>query len=187
MKRFLLAGFWSFSMICYAGADAEVASTDRLVPVQSSLSTARTSTLEIPLPFKINQANRRRFAPHIDRIARKHRLDPDLIHAVISVESGFNPRAVSHAGAMGLMQLMPATARRYGVDDPYDPIANISGGVRHLRFLLDKFRNISLALAAYNAGANAVMRHRRSIPPYLETRMYVVRVIHFYMHYKNSR
>lgn len=138
------------------------------------------------MPFKINQANRRRFAPHIERIARKYRLDPALIHAVISVESGFNPQAVSPAGAMGLMQLMPGTARRYGVDDPYDPLTNINGGARHLRFLLDKFRNISLVLAAYNAGADAVIRHRNSIPPYLETRKYVVRVLHFYMRYKKS-
>lgn len=163
----------------YAGAQS--IAEHPLVPV-----AAHASRLEIPLPFTINQANRRRFAPHIERIARKYRLDPALIHAVISVESGFNPQAVSPAGAMGLMQLMPGTARRYGIDDPYDPLTNINGGARHLRFLLDKFRNISLALAAYNAGANAVIRHRNSIPPYLETRKYVVRVLHFYMRYKKS-
>ena len=87
-------------------------------------------------PFAINEVNRRRFSRAITQIAAQYRLDPNLLHAVISAESGFNPKAVSHAGAMGLMQLMPATAERFGVKNPYDPIANIRGGARYLRWLL---------------------------------------------------
>jgi soluble lytic murein transglycosylase-like protein len=135
-------------------------------------------------PFSINEANRKRYAKDITTIARKYRLDPKLLHAVISAESGFNPRAVSPAGAMGLMQLMPATARRFGVNNPYDPIANMHGGARYLRLLLNQFNNLNLALAAYNAGENAVVRYGNKIPPYKETRTYVARVRDFYKHYR---
>ena len=136
-------------------------------------------------PHKINQANKKRYSPDIQRIAKKYRLDPALIHAVISAESGYNPNAVSSKGAIGLMQLMPATARRFGVD-PYNPVANITGGARYLRLLLNRFKNISLVLAAYNAGEGAVKRYRNTIPPYPETRRFVVRVIHFYMYYRRQ-
>ena len=135
-------------------------------------------------PFKINEQNRRRFAGHIKRIAGQHRLDPALLHAVISAESAFNPRAVSHAGAQGLMQLMPATARRFGVANSFDPIANVNGGARYLRWLMDRFKNLKLALAAYNAGEGAVEKYGNKIPPYKETQTYVVRVLDFYKHYR---
>ncbi len=149
-------------------------------------AAAPRPTLVVKPPLKVNQANRQRYAAHITRIAREHHLDPALIHAVISVESGYNPRAVSHKGAMGLMQLMPGTASLYGIDDPFDPVANIRGGVRYLRALMQRFRNISLALAAYNAGPEVVVRYRNTIPPYQETRKYVVRVLNFYMHYRQQ-
>ena len=100
---------------------------------------------------------------------------PDLVRAVIEVESAFEPRAVSAKGAMGLMQLMPATARQYGVADPFDPRANIDAGTQHLRTLLDRY-DVSLALAAYNAGAGAVDRFG-GVPPYRETKDYVRRVM----------
>lgn len=113
----------------------------------------------------------------IDRHARHHGVRPDLVRAVIAVESAFNPRARSHKGAMGLMQLMPATARRFDVDRPYDPAQNIGAGVAYLRELLDRYQgDETLALAAYNAGPGAVERHGLKVPPYRETRDYVKKV-----------
>jgi len=102
-------------------------------------------------------------------------VDPLLVRAVIQVESAYQPTARSAKGAMGLMQLMPATARRYSVRDPYDPTSNIEAGTRHLKMLLDRFE-LSLALAAYNAGEAAVERFR-GIPPYRETQNYVRQVL----------
>lgn len=114
----------------------------------------------------------------VHRAARDHSVDPALVHAVISVESGYRLRAVSPRGAMGLMQLMPATARDYGVTDPFDARQNIQAGVLHLRRLLDQFgQDRRLALAAYNAGAAAVRRHGHRIPPFAETLAYVPRVL----------
>ncbi|MEO5822590.1 MAG: lytic transglycosylase domain-containing protein [Vicinamibacteraceae bacterium] len=113
----------------------------------------------------------------IDHHANQHGIRPDLIRAVIQVESAFNPRARSHKGAMGLMQLMPATARDLGVRNAYDPLENIRGGVAYLRGLLDQFNGSEeLALAAYNAGAGAVNKYGGTIPPYRETRDYVSRI-----------
>lgn len=120
---------------------------------------------------------RERFEPLIQEHATRHALRPDLVRAVIQVESGFNPRARSAKGAMGLMQLMPATARELGVDDPYDPADNIRGGTAYLRQLIDRYDgDEELALAAYNAGAGAVDRYGRAVPPYRETRDYVKKV-----------
>ena len=117
----------------------------------------------------------------IDRAARRVALEPALLRAVIAVESAFNPRAVSRAGAQGLMQLLPRTARRYGVDDAFDPEQNVRGGARYLSDLLRRYgENLELALAAYNAGEDAVDRHGRQVPPYPETRAYVPAVLRLY-------
>jgi soluble lytic murein transglycosylase-like protein len=123
----------------------------------------------------------------VDEVARTYGLDSALLHAVISVESRYKPKAVSRKGAAGLMQLMPAIARRYGVTDPLDPVQNLHGGAKHLRHLLKAYDNdVSLALAAYNSGETAVARHGRRIPPYRETTKYVPRVLGFYRKYRNE-
>ena len=122
-----------------------------------------------------------KLVPIIDDAARLHGLDPKLIHAVIRAESGYNPGAMSPKGAVGLMQLIPSTAQRYGVNNIYDPTENIFGGARYLRDLLKMFNgDMELALAGYNAGENAVIRAGNRIPPYPETMAYVPKVMSFY-------
>ena len=119
----------------------------------------------------------RSFDDLIEEHATRNGVRRDLVRAVIQVESAFNPRAVSNKGAMGLMQLMPATARRFGVANALDPEQNVRGGVAYLRQLLDRYNgNERLALAAYNAGPAAVDRHGQTVPPFRETRDYVSRV-----------
>ena len=118
----------------------------------------------------------------IDLAARQNELPAALVKAVIAAESAFDPEAVSHAGAQGLMQLMPATAQTLGVSDPLRPDQNVRGGVRYLRELVDRYGDLSLALAAYNAGPTAVDRYG-GIPPYRETRAYVKRVLTYYRDY----
>src|ERR1700744_840194 len=117
----------------------------------------------------------------IEHAAVSAAVEPNLLRAVIVVESGFNSRAVSKRGAVGLMQLMPATASRYGVLNPYDARQNVHGGARYLKFLIDRFgHDIRLAMAAYNAGVEAVDRNGGQIPPYSETMAYVPRVLKIY-------
>ena len=108
--------------------------------------------------------------------AEAHGVDPMLVRALIQVESGYKPRARSPKGAMGLMQLMPSTAREYKVRNPFEPKANIEAGIKHLKMLIDRFGSSSLALAAYNAGPGAVEKFN-GIPPYRETRSYVTRIL----------
>jgi len=128
--------------------------------------------------------NRRRFASLIDATAQRYRLPAELVHAVVIAESAYDPHAISKKGAVGLMQLMPETARRYGVRDRRDPAENLTGGVRYLRDLLLQFRNLTLALAAYNAGENAVIRYGNRIPPFPETQAYVRKVLAYYRRLK---
>jgi len=126
--------------------------------------------------FHRNQAYWSMYDHHVDEAARLHQVSSDLVKAVIAVESEFDQWAVSSKGAQGLMQLMPFTARRFGVSDPFDPRQNIFGGVQYLRLLLDLFQgDVALGLAAYNAGENAVARYR-GIPPFRETRGYVQKI-----------
>jgi soluble lytic murein transglycosylase-like protein len=114
---------------------------------------------------------------YIKQVAARYDVPADLVAAVIEAESSRNPRAVSRRGARGLMQLMPKTAKRLGVDDPFDPRANIEAGVKHLRAMIDIFGNdLPRVLAAYNAGEVAVIKHR-GVPPYRETRAYVKRIV----------
>lgn len=115
----------------------------------------------------------------VETSAKTHGVDPKLVHAVIKAESNYDPTAVSPKGAIGLMQLMPGTAERFGVD-PWQPAQNIDGGVRYLKWLLEQFGDISLALAGYNAGEGAVMKYGRTIPPYRETQNYVDKVLALY-------
>jgi soluble lytic murein transglycosylase-like protein len=117
----------------------------------------------------------------IEHAAVSSALEANLLRAVIVVESGFNSHAVSKRGAVGLMQLMPATASRYGVSNPYDARQNVHGGARYLKFLIDRFgHDVRLALAAYNAGEEAVDRNGGQIPPFSETMAYVPRVLKIY-------
>lgn len=131
-------------------------------------------------PETIRHHDPGRLSALIHDVARQSRVEPALIEAVALVESNFDQHARSPKGAMGLMQLMPATAARFGISDPFDPHQNLLGGARYLRELIDRFDSLPLALAAYNAGARAVERHGYTIPPFDETVAYVPRVLNHY-------
>lgn len=151
--------------------------TISLTNVPSDARYRRVDTLSHRLPSMMSE---RELAPMISRFSHQHQLHPALIRAVIKAESDFNPGAVSRAGAVGLMQLMPQTAVRMNVRDPYDPEDNIGGGTKYLRHLLDRFQgNLPLALAAYNAGPHVVDRYQ-TLPPITETRRYVRKVLRYY-------
>lgn len=130
-------------------------------------------------------ALRAKFDEIFEEVSRKFNLDPHLLRAMAKVESNFNPRAVSPKGAMGVMQLIPSTARLVGVSDPFDPVENIYGGAKYLRMLLDQFGDLRLSLAAYNAGPEAV-RAYGGIPPYPETQNYVKNVLLYYDLYRRK-
>ena len=128
-----------------------------------------------------------KFDAVIASAAAESEVEPALLRAVIVIESGFNSNAISKAGAAGLMQLMPATARRYGVGNRFDPSQNVHAGARHLRSLISRYDNdLELALAAYNAGEEAVDRCGRCIPRYRETQSYVPRVLQVYQHLRGQ-
>ena len=130
-----------------------------------------------------NGVNKQRFTELIEQAANRYQVDAKLVHAVIQTESAYNSAAQSPKGAVGLMQLMPETARRFGVTDRNDPDQNVDGGTRYLKHLIKMFNpNLDLAVAAYNAGENAVIRYNNSIPPYPETQNYVKQVLALYNH-----
>lgn len=130
---------------------------------------------------------RQSLAPQINRIAREIGVDVYLVHAVISAESAYKSKAVSKAGARGLMQLMPATAQRFGVKDSFNTAENIRGGTLYLRWLLEKFNgNMELTIAAYNAGEGNVIKYGYTIPPFIETKAYVPKVLEYYRSYRNN-
>lgn len=142
-----------------------------------AMGRSRPAAIKKPAKFSKRRAQ---YVRMIDMIARQQNLYPELLHAVVRTESAYNPSAVSSAGATGLMQLMPQTAKRYGVKDIWDPLDNLRGGARYLRDLLDMFDNdLRLALAGYNAGENAVKKYGNRIPPYPETQRYVRKVLQF--------
>ena len=182
-----MRGFWLFAVaLCvapvaqaqiYGGRDASGA-----IVLSNFRSAAADEVLiaapEPPLAQLLAAVPENRFASLINRVAQDNALSPQLLHAVIAVESDFDARAVSRKGALGLMQLMPQTARELGVRDPFDPAQNIAAGAAHLKWLLDRFRgDVELALAAYNAGEAAVVKAGYRIPPFAETRAYVPRVL----------
>ena len=186
----LLPVAWPAAADIYAHVDAAGVVHYTNVPVEAGFEVVLESPPEptagggeVSLRVPLALINRRAAAYEgiIREAASANELEPELLRAVISVESAFNPRAVSRAGARGLMQLMPQTARRYGVRDSFDPRQNVHGGARYLRDLVERFDNdLELVVAAYNAGENAVERHGRQIPPYRETRQYVPRVLDLY-------
>lgn len=148
--------------------DAASAAATYMVPGTAAVKTTRAVGLS---------SKAAAFDDVIEMHATAQGVEPDLVRAVIQVESAFNPAAVSAKGAMGLMQLMPATARELGVDNPFQPEENIRGGVAYLRQLLDRYdRNVELALAAYNAGPGSVAKYGGAVPPYRETQAYVRKV-----------
>jgi soluble lytic murein transglycosylase-like protein len=129
--------------------------------------------------------DRDKILAHVKHHAGRHGIDPLLVRAVIEVESGFQPEAVSRAGAQGLMQIMPATGKELGLEAPFDPESNIEAGIRYLRQMLNQFETVPLALAAYNAGPNAVRRYG-GIPPFAETESYVQKVFSLYLRLKGE-
>lgn len=151
----------------------------RMPPAAVPISAAAEGAVKNRLP----RASASSYHDIVERAARRHRVNARLLHAIIAVESAYRADAVSQRGAMGLMQLMPATAERYGLTDLLDPAQNVHAGAQHLRELLEFFDgNVMLALAAYNAGAGAVLRHG-GIPPYRETAQYVAKVLERYAEY----
>lgn len=180
-----LAGF----LATLIGSSVATADTYRLVETDGvvHLTNAPTDPRYRGLPgssgsatgwLRMSETSRGQYATEIREISSRHGVDPTLVESVIRAESAFNPTAVSRTGARGLMQLMPKTAVALGVRDSFNPRENIEGGVRHLRYLLDRYPgNVALAVAAYNAGEAAVDAHR-GIPPFTETQQYVQRVLH---------
>ncbi len=187
----LLAPSASAEIYHYIDAEGGVHFTDR--PLKGDYRLKRI--IGTPRPAASYDAknaaqNRRRYGPMITAAARSLNLQPELLHAVVRAESAYDPRAISRAGAVGLMQLMPGTARRYGVSSQgrYDPEQNLKAGAHYLRDLLRAFQfDLRLALAAYNAGENAVKKYGNRIPPYPETQRYVRKVLAFYNEDRASR
>ncbi len=175
----------------YTAADGAVHLTN--VPADSRYTLlllaedGSVGELDPPPPAKApdSLAAKPKYDRIVEKVARNYGLESALLHAVISVESRYNPRAVSPMGAKGLMQLMPGTARRFGVADIFDPLQNLHGGARYLQYLLNLFdSDLSLALAAYNSGEGTVLKHGKRIPPRRETLDYVPRVLGFYKQYR---
>lgn len=150
----------------YMGRDSNQSANAKIVAANAR------GTTNMATPFDVDSA--------IEQAAARHNVDPNLVRAVVKVESNFNPNAVSRKGAMGLMQLMPSTARQLKVQDPFNPEQNVDAGVRHLKQLLENYGgDIKLTLAAYNAGAGAVARSS-GVPHYAETQNYVRRITNLY-------
>jgi hypothetical protein len=185
------AAVLTVSSFCFAGTEASAqiyTRTNAKGVVEATNTPAQPGAYKLAYPkrkgvvihspgFKLRPSSHSEFNEHIEAAAAWHGVPVPFVRAVIQTESQFDPRAVSSVGAQGLMQLMPATARRFGVADPFNPQQNIFGGVRYLRWLLDKFGgDQTLAAAGYNAGENAVVRYK-GVPPYRETQGYVRKIM----------
>ncbi len=168
----------SFEKVLQAGAKAKFGDllTNPSTRVNAKIYTDTASALQKP-----DYTNKTKIQELISRVSKKHGVDEKLVNAVVKQESGFNPNAKSKVGALGLMQLMPATAKGLGVTNPMDPEQNVEGGVKYLKSMLNKYNgNIILALAAYNAGPNAVDKYD-GVPPYAETQNYVKSILSSYL------
>jgi soluble lytic murein transglycosylase-like protein len=196
-KMILLFGLAAFSMpaladmFIYETPDGSRMLTDHLLSdpgyrlVRTGLADRDAGEVLAGNSPRSFRTNPKAYDKLIARMAKVHDVDGGLIKAVMYVESQFNPYATSRKGAAGLMQLMPATADEYGVDNVYDPAQNVEAGVLHLKYLLNRYRNKRLAIAAYNAGQTNVDRYR-GIPPYSETRKYVRRVLRYSKIYRKE-
>lgn len=200
IKLTLLAGMLAFGLAAPAMANPPASPLPDLLDDAVAPGLGATLSFDAPAPVAVapqpagpkldiptvdapgfNARQAAAFNKLIQRVAREHQLDPQLLHAIITVESGYNAEAVSPKGAIGLMQLMPDTASRFGSSNPADPVENLRAGARYVKFLLGLFnRNMPLVLAAYNAGEGAVSKYRNTIPPYTETREYVAKVLASY-------
>lgn len=156
-------------------------------PAESGKKATKTNWNMFSQKAKSNHNNNKTDVLHsiIKVNSEKYGVDYSLIAAVIKVESNFNARSISKKGAKGLMQLMPATYRQYGVSNPFDPVQNVRAGTSFLKDMIDQFKRIDMALAAYNAGPGAIQKYKR-IPPYDETRKYVKSVLYHYRKYKGK-
>lgn len=152
-----------------------------LTGIKNKFNALKASNLGMEIPNVSSKAPKAQILSMIDKVAKKHGVDEKLVRALVRQESGFNPNATSHCGAMGLMQLMPATAKGLGVTEPYNPVQNVEGGVKYLKSMLNKYNgNVILALAAYNAGPGAVDKYD-GVPPYKETQNYVKSILANYL------
>ncbi len=152
-----------------------------LTGISNKFNALRASDATTSIPEVSRNAPKAQILSMIDKVSKKHGVDEKLVRALVRQESGFNPNATSHCGAMGLMQLMPATAKGLGVTDAYNPVQNVEGGVKYLKSMLNKYNgNVILALAAYNAGPGAVDKYG-TVPPYAETQNYVKSILANYL------
>jgi soluble lytic murein transglycosylase-like protein len=188
MMKKILCGCWALVLLLSAGAiDAANADIYKYVDKNGVVHFTNTPTQSHYKFFRKESGAPDEVTDIIRRHAAQYSLEEALVRAVIKAESNFNPQAVSHKGAIGMMQLIPETARLMNVHDPLNPEENIRGGSRYLRLMLDEFDgNLELALAAYNAGPGAVKRHG-GIPPYAETRTYVERVKKYLEQFRRSK
>jgi soluble lytic murein transglycosylase-like protein len=163
------------------GADGRIYYTDTPLKGFKYKRIIRTQPKGYAGAYKNLAKNKKKYAPLIAKAAEKYQIDEKLIHAVIQTESAYDVKAISSAGAVGLMQLMPGTAKRYGVSNRKNATQNIDGGTRYIKDLQKMFNsNLKLVLASYNAGEGAVKKYNNSIPPYPETRDYVRKVMGLY-------
>ncbi len=163
------------------GADGRVYYTDTPIKGFKYKRIIRTQPKGYGVAYKNLSKNKKKYSPIIAKAAAKYQVDEKLLHAVIQTESAYDEKAISSAGAVGLMQLMPATAKRYGVSNRKNATQNIDGGAHYIKDLKKMFNsNLKLVLASYNAGEGAVKKYNNSIPPYPETRDYVRKVMRLY-------